>query len=181
MVERFLAGINRRAGSNERRPGTGKPATLYLFSDGGTRVFPPAASSAVVVKNKEGQVLDWQSRLLPAMTNCEAEYNGLLDAIELAQHYQPSKTIFHLDNQTVVGQVTGYFAVRDPKLKPLFDRAAYALAELKASGCREIQLLFIPREFNLLADALASDALLVMPDVRAKQPARLKTDREAKA
>jgi ribonuclease HI len=137
--------------------------TFNLFSDGGIRRKPAAASSAVVVKDEHGQVVNWFSRVLPAMSSSEAEYHGILDALELAYRLRPCRAYFHLDNQTVVGQVAGKFAVRGPKLKPLHARAVESIKKLQAAGCIQIEFYHIPREYNLLADALAADALLIMP------------------
>ncbi|MEI6046475.1 MAG: reverse transcriptase-like protein [Chloroflexota bacterium] len=138
--------------------------TLYFFSDGGIRLQPPAASAAVVVKNKQGQVVDWYSRLLPPLSSSEAEYYGLLEALRMAQRLQPAMAYFHLDNQTVVGQITGHYAVREPRLKPLYAQSVKLVEQLRADKTlREIAFYFIPREYNLLADALAGDALLLAP------------------
>ena len=82
----------------------GRFNNLYLFSDGGIRLDPPAASSAVVVKDEKGQVVDWFSRLSPSMTNNEAEYYGLLDALAVVGRLRPNKAFLHLDSQIVVGR-----------------------------------------------------------------------------
>lgn len=139
---------------------------LYIFSDGALRLRPPAAATAVVIKNERGQVLDWYSRVLPPVSSVEAEYWGILDALALATKLCPlglKRACFHLDNQVVVGQVAGRYSVRGAKLKPLHAQAMEAVTRLQAAGCSEIEFYHVPREFNLLADALAADALLIMP------------------
>lgn len=136
---------------------------LYFFSDGGLRFDPPAASSAVVVKDEGGQIVDWFTQVLPPLTSMEAEYHGLLAALELARRWRPVRAYFHLDNQAVVGQAIGRYRVREPKLKPLHAKVQEAISRLHKSGCSEIEIYHIPREFNLLADALAADALLILP------------------
>jgi ribonuclease HI len=148
--------------------------TLNFFSDGGIRINPPAASSAVVVKDERGQVLEWFNRVLPPLTSMEAEYHGILDALAVAQHLKPRRAYFHLDNQTVVGQVTLVYQVREPKLKRYHQEVLAKLTHLRESGCAQVEFYYIPREFNLLADALASDALLVLPE-RQRQRIRLFT------
>lgn len=145
-------------------PGGRNYGTLYFFSDGGIRLDPPAASSAVVIKNEQGQVLEWQSRVLPPVTSTEAEYYAVLEAFEIAQKLLPRQAFFHLDNIVVVGQLVGQFRVREPKLKPLHARAQQAIDRLRRSGCTLIEFYHIHREYNLLADALAADALLVLSE-----------------
>jgi ribonuclease HI len=141
--------------------------TLNFFSDGAVRPKPPAASSAVVVKDVNGNVVDWFSRLLPVMSNNEAEYFGLTDSIALALRLKPAMAYFHLDSQIVVGQVAGGFAVRDRRLKALHTKVKEAEAKLKAAGIN-YEIFHIKREFNLLADALAADALLAHPETQRK-------------
>lgn len=137
--------------------------TLFFFSDGGLRLSPPAASAAVLVKDRQGRIVDWFSRVMPPLSNNEAEYQGLLDALDLALKLQPARAVFHLDSQIVVGQVSGRFATRDPRLKRLCLKAQQRLHQLELRRIKA-ELLFIPREFNLLADALAADALLIIPE-----------------
>lgn len=148
-----------------------RPDCLNFFSDGGTRREPAAASSAVVVKNERGQVVDWFSRLLPVVSSIEAEYYGVLDAFELGCKLAPLRAFFHLDNMAVAGQLAGQFRVRDPKLKLLHARAQHSIVRLRESGCSVIEFYHIPREFNLLADALSADALLWLPE-QARQEMR---------
>jgi len=58
------------------------------------------------------------------------------------------------DSRMVVKQIRGESSVRDPKLKPLYDRAIQLLSLLPASG-----VVFIPRKYNREASALAVEAV----------------------
>jgi ribonuclease HI len=107
--------------------------------------------------------MDWRSRVLPTMSSSEAEYYGLLEALELARKLKPGRACFYLDNQAVAGQAAGRFAVRERKLKLLHSRTCAAMAYLREKLGIELEIYFVPREYNLLADALASDALLLPP------------------
>jgi ribonuclease HI len=111
------------------------------------------------------------------MSNNEAEYRGLLEGLELALRLRPEKVLFHLDSQIVVGQVTGRFAARSNKLKNLCRQSREKLAELEKQGIQP-RLLFVPREYNLLADALAADALLVIPEHKFNLPEISVTEEE---
>lgn len=138
---------------------------LDIFCDAAIRLNPPAASAAAIAKNENGQVLGWFSRVLPAMPSIEAEYHGLFEALELARQLSPLKTVcLYMDNQAVVGQVTGRYAVRQARLKPLHAQALKLTKNLRQKKMvNELHFFYLPREYNLLADALAADALLVMP------------------
>lgn len=72
-----------------------RPTNLYFFGDGGIRLEPPAASSAVVIKDEGGQIVDWFTQVLPPLTSMEAEYHGLLAALELARRWRPMRAYFH--------------------------------------------------------------------------------------
>lgn len=110
---------------------------------------------AVVVRNAAGQVLDIASRCQAGMTNNEAEYEALILGLELALARTDPAPTFLVDSQIVVGQIAGEFAVRDPKLRPRHERAARLLVRLPRAT-----VVFVPRERNRLADALAAEALL---------------------
>jgi probable phosphoglycerate mutase len=109
---------------------------------------------AVVVRNAGGQILDAASRAMPGMTNNEAEYEALVLGLEVALARADRWPAFFLDSQVVVGQVAGCFAVRDQKLAPRHARASRLLARLPGAT-----LVFVPRERNRLADALAAEAM----------------------
>jgi len=94
---------------------------------------------------------DW--RPLPAMTNNEAEYAGLLLGIGLAQRLAAEETVFLLDSAIVVGQMTGRFAVNSRSLHRWHWQACEAIRALPHS-----RLCAIPREWNRLADGLACQA-----------------------
>ncbi len=152
----------------------GKPEheALYIFTDGATRRIPPASASAVVIKDGHGQVIQWFSRLLPPLTSMEAEYYGLLDGLMLAGKLRPAKAYLHLDNQAVAGQAAGKYRVREPRLKRLHTLVEEQKHKLAAAQIA-LEIYFIPREYNLLADALAADTLL---PVLQKQKLEVKGD-----
>ena len=59
--------------------------------------------------------------------------------------------------------VTGRYRANQPRLKVLQQQAQGNCQRLMAAGV-ELDFYFIPREYNLLADALAADALLLTPE-----------------
>lgn len=146
-----------------RKPAPPHFDVLYLYCDGATRLQPPAASAAVVARDRRGQIVDWFSRVIPSVTNNEAEYNGFLYALEIAERLRPAKAVFQLDSQIVVGQVTGRFDTRDARLRALCRKAQDRRQKLKEAGT-ETSIFYLPREFNRLADALAADALVILPE-----------------
>lgn len=111
---------------------------------------------AVVVRDPAGRIVTHTSQRLGPMTNNEAEYEALCLGLALALERgdRHDRLTFLVDSQIVVGQVAGVFAVRDRKLAPRHQRVMQLLAQLPGAT-----LVYIPRERNGLADALAVEAL----------------------
>ena len=127
---------------------------ISYYCDAAVDSFGRICGAAVVVREASGRIVDTVARRLPGMTNNEAEYEALIMGLDLALRRGDLQAVFLLDSQIVVGQIAGCFAVRDRKLQPRHERASRLLAHLP-----EATLVFIPREQNRLADALAKDTL----------------------
>lgn len=146
---------------------------IWVFCDGSTGALgaagsngPSAGQSAIgipqsaitcgaaaVALGEDGRILGWEWRPLPAMTNNEAEYAGLLLGVGLAQRLGAEETIFLLDSEIVVGQMTGRCAVNSRSLHRWHWQACEVARTLPHS-----RYCAIPREWNRLADGLACQA-----------------------
>jgi ribonuclease HI len=125
---------------------------LIIYADGG--ISPKAAGVGIVASNGNGRIVSLANRTLPQMTNNEAEYAALVMALELAAQLRSQSVEIRLDSEVVVYQMIGRFAVNSAKLKP-WHRKACALARAVPS----LSFTHIRREENLLADALAAEAI----------------------
>lgn len=140
---------------------------IWVFCDGSTGAqgdgngktgagIPKAAAScgaAAVALGDDGGILGWEWRPLPAMTNNEAEYAGLLLGIGLARKLDAAAVVFLLDSEIVVGQMTGRCAVSSRTLYRWHWQACEAARSLPSP-----RYCAIPREWNRLADGLACQA-----------------------
>ena len=139
---------------------------LWLFCDGSTglaeyygqsRSDPVLAqamcAAAAVARRDDGELLDWAWQTLPAMTNNEAEYAGLILGLNLARKLGAREAVCVLDSDVVVGQMEGRYAVHSPALRPWHWRACET-----ARGLGQVHYRHIPREWNRLADGLATQA-----------------------
>lgn len=148
------------AGAGEQLPGPEvtlpeAPAGLrpVLMTDGASRGNPgPAAAGGILRLGKE--VVGRISQPLGIKTNNQAEYEALLLGLELVRRLGFKEVSIRSDSQLLVRQLEGRYKVRDPKLKPLFQRAASALKALSGHD-----IVHIRRELNREADALANKAL----------------------
>jgi ribonuclease HI len=129
---------------------------VIAFADGAIGDGRGPAGVGAVLLDDEGCVLRLDNRRVPRMTNNEAEYAGLLLALELALEMNPQceRLTVYLDSDVVVGQMVGRYAVRSQDLKPMHSRACQLARRLK-----RVQFYHVPREQNQLADALANEAL----------------------
>lgn len=130
-------------------------AALLIACDGGARGNPgPAAIGAVVRDAASGEVLASVSERIGVTTNNVAEYQALVRALEAAQPFSARSVTVRADSQLLVRQLEGSYRVRQPHLKPLYDRARELLASYE-----RVELEHVRREDNVEADALVNAAL----------------------
>lgn len=129
---------------------------IYTNSDGGSRGNPgPGACSAIV--RKEGEILTKYSKFLGKdTTNNQAEYEGLIMALELASKVTKDELNCFLDSELVVKQLLGEYKIKDRKLLPLFLKVQKLQENFKA-----IKYMHVSRwdNFQKLADELVNEEL----------------------
>ena len=88
-------------------------------------------------------------------TNNQAEYTGLIKALEEAKIHVTKEThlLIQGDSELIMKQLKGEYAVKSPKLLPLYQQVRLLLKG-KSWDCT-----WIPREDNKKADALANYAI----------------------
>ncbi|MEM2824557.1 MAG: ribonuclease HI [Thermofilaceae archaeon] len=90
------------------------------------------------------------------VTNNVAEYTALIRALEwlIANGCAGSELVVKGDSQLVIRQLQGRYAVRSPRIAPLYRRAVELLSHFPRR-----RYVWIPREGNREADALSLEAL----------------------
>ena len=126
-------------------------------------VLPLHAGCGALARGDDGAILDWAWRTLPSITSVEAEYAGLLLGAEVARRLQPKAICFVMDSATVVGQMTGRYAVNSRALRRWRERVYAALSAWPNARFRHV-----PRSWNALADALGRQAGLPWETLRAE-------------
>lgn len=91
------------------------------------------------------------------MTNNEAEYRGLLAALERAAAAGAARLVVTMDSELVIRQMLGSYKVRHPRLRVLHDEARRR-GSLFAGG---VEYHHAPRETEemQIADDIANGAL----------------------
>jgi ribonuclease HI len=141
-----------------------EPAVL-VYCDGASRGNPgPAAYGVVAFRKGEENTLNAfragadstifkLAEKIGKRTNNEAEYHGIIHALEKCAELGLTGVILHSDSELVIRQLRGEYQVKNAKLKPLFEKAQALAQRVKPV------LVYIPREKNQIADYLANLAL----------------------
>ncbi len=131
-----------------------KNKKIEIYVDGGSRGNPGPSGVGVVILDASGKRLKEISKYIGEATNNIAEYNALLYGLEEALMLRIDEIVVNLDSELVAKQLTGDYRVKDPGLKPLFERAMNMLKSFKSFEIRHIE-----REKNKEADKLVNRAI----------------------
>jgi ribonuclease HI len=95
---------------------------IYTNSDGGSRGNPGPGAIGVLVRENDTILIKTSKFIGELTTNNEAEYNGLILALELASSITDEEITCILDSELVVKQLLGEYRVKNQRLMPLFLR-----------------------------------------------------------
>jgi probable phosphoglycerate mutase len=130
------------------------PSEVIAHIDGASRGNPGPAAYGVVLESPDGVPLTTLSKAIGHTTNNVAEYHGLLAALEYALQHNVRRLKVLSDSELMARQIQGAYKVKSPDLKPLFERARSAIAQLESFSIEHVR-----REHNREADKLANLAL----------------------
>ncbi len=129
-------------------------SVIDIYTDGAARGNPGPSGVGVVALDPDGHVIAEYSRYLGKGSNNQAEYQGLIAALLIAQSLGDVKVRIHMDSELVVRQMSGEYRVKNAGLKPLHSRAAGLLGRLPDATVEHVK-----RGGNAIADRLANDAI----------------------
>ncbi|MEK7539628.1 MAG: ribonuclease HI family protein [Patescibacteria group bacterium] len=127
---------------------------LITFSDGGARGNPGPAAYGVVIKDADSKLLKQHGRYIGHTTNNQAEYRGLVDALEHAKDMGATEVACFLDSELLVKQMKGEYRVKDPELAKLYVRVHNLMIQIG-----KVSFTHVRRELNKEADAMVNKAL----------------------
>jgi ribonuclease H / adenosylcobalamin/alpha-ribazole phosphatase len=128
---------------------------VVVEADGGARGNPgPAGYGAVVCDARTGDVLAERAEALGVATNNVAEYSGLVAGLSAAAELGAAEVEVRMDSKLVVEQMAGRWQIKNAGLRPLAARAAAFVR-----GFESVTFVWVPRERNTRADALANAAM----------------------
>ena len=127
---------------------------LRIYVDASTR-RRDVTGLGLVIRDATDALIGWHACTTRGMTNNEAEYEALLFGLRTVLPYRPQHLLVHADSQVVIDQMNGASAVRSQKLAPRYRQARQMVQQFAI-----VRLRHIPREWNVLADAMAEDAVI---------------------
>lgn len=125
-----------------------KSKEVTIFTDAGYDLLgTPPLYCSIVVTDEEGEFHRSRRVNVPPISSCQAEYYGLLFALEEIRGCGYKKALIMNDNQTMVRQMQGSYRVKQDSLKDLYQSACW-LWESISESCI-VRIKHIPREKNL--------------------------------
>ena len=124
------------------------------YVDGGSRGNPGDAAYGVFVCDPEQNPVAAFGDYIGTATNNQAEYSGLLAALEWALEHGVRELHVNADSQLMVRQMNGRYRVKSPNLKSLFENA-----RSRANRFDLFRIEHVYRDGNAEADRLANLAM----------------------
>jgi len=128
---------------------------LIIEADGGSRGNPGmSGAGAVVIDAASGNIIREISEAVGIATNNVAEYSAVIFALEAAFEIDPAaEVVVRMDSKLVVEQMSGRWKIKHPDMLALGARVQQLIAG------KSVEFVWIPREQNVIADALANKAM----------------------
>ena len=163
---RQAAGARRARNQAERLP---DPLAWHAWFDGSALPNPGRLGIGAILNGPDGSVRHI-SRAAGMGDSSAAEYRALIAVLEIAVALRVPRLIVHGDSQVVIQDLTGQVPVRTGMLASLRQHA-----ELLVQQLASVELVWIPRARNAVADALARSAVSIDVEVAARPPDRTVT------
>jgi ribonuclease HI len=129
---------------------------VLIYTDGGARGNPGPAGAGAVICDGVRKVAEI-SKYLGRQTNNWAEYEAVALALKKAKQlgFTKRKIEVRLDSQLVTEQLSNNWQIKEETLFPQFIKVHNMLV----ADFSDIRFVYVPREKNKEADALANKAM----------------------
>jgi ribonuclease HI len=126
---------------------------LEIYIDGASFGNPGPSGAGVVIRQNK-RIKKTLSLHIGEATNNVAEYMALIFGLQEALILGAKNVILNTDSQLLVHQINGQYKIKSSNLKPLYQQSKYLLSHLNS-----VELKYISRQENKLADRLAREAI----------------------
>ena len=140
---------------SDRRPGIAdpRPVGFLVQIDGSSLGNPGPAGIGVRIVGPDGNVVKEISRPIGNRTNNQAEYEGLLCALQESRGLGSRRVVIRTDSELLYYQMAGRYKVKNPELKVLHSKARELALEQP-----NVTVELVRREQNKETDRLAKVA-----------------------
>ena len=121
---------------------------VKLFTDGGSRGNPGPSATGVVITDMEDNVVTNTGKYLGITTNNQAEYQAVLQGLQMAKNLGANTVHVYMDSLLVVNQMNGIFKIKNRELWPIHQAIKDTLTEFT-----KVSFTHVPREMNKRADS----------------------------
>lgn len=133
---------------------------LTIHTDGGSRGNPGPAACAAVFLNSDREIVYSISHYLGHATNNEAEYRGVILALEtlladIDKYVEFSRLEFVLDSELIVFQLTGRYKIKNANLQQLAATTHQLIRQIN----KPTNFTHVKRHLNTLPDQLLNQEL----------------------
>jgi ribonuclease HI len=126
----------------------------HVYIDGASSGNPGESGAGIVAFNVAGQEQYSESVYLGCMTNNMAEYEALIHALKKAGEKNVDVIHVYTDSLLLANQINGVYKVKSESLQEYVNKAKIMMRVFS-----RIELSYIPREKNKLADKLAKNGV----------------------
>jgi ribonuclease HI len=127
---------------------------LLIHTDGAARGNPGPAGAGAILRDADGRTVVEIAQPLGRATNNVAEWTAVRLALEEARRLGATHVDLRMDSELVARQITGFYRVKHPDLKPIHAAVMDLLAALDGYTVGHV-----PRELNRDADRLSNVAI----------------------
>ena len=126
---------------------------MIAYIDGASRGNPGHSALAVAVYAGETQIAQ-RASYLGVTTNNVAEYSALIEALSELRRLGARTAEIRTDSELLARQINGQYKVKADGLRALYINAVRMLNEFE-----DVEVKYIPRKENKIADSLANKVL----------------------
>jgi ribonuclease HI len=128
---------------------------IQLFTDGGSKGNPGPGYIGIVIFSSDDETIHEYSKFIGNCTNNQAEYQALIEGLELSKKYTKMEVICTSDSELLIKQMNGEYQIKNPMLRELWREV-----KIKSSCFNKVTFKHVKRGNEKIqqADRLLNDA-----------------------
>lgn len=128
--------------------------SINIFIDGASRGNPGLSGIGIVFIDDKNNAVKKLFKFIGEATNNIAEYSALIYALQEALIDRYEEVIIKSDSELLTKQLHGEYRVKNENIKPYYEQFLHI-----SRGFNKVEIVYIDRVANSLADKLANKAI----------------------